>query len=408
MLGVAPCAGAAAEPSPERSAMAWTICWLAWRMVWGIDITQPGANVEKCLQQLFRDWCCGFHYKGPRCDCDAHGIILGCVKISPKGRVLCFDEWCHRRYVLTGPLVTHWGGQFGLAPLDVVATRLATWICCVTRAPRPERPEFDLAALEEVMLPIGSAGIGFGAGLGATLMFRGLPVDAGSHSVGPMGFLGAALSAITRDGVERFATATAVRRISMRGTDLHLMMPVDRGPVAIRHDTGATEAIMMPHVAAAPPMARAAAVDFAAAVARETALADLDDQGSELFASMVAALDLTGIPTVSRLLDDGPEAALARVRAALAADPAFAGRGAPERAMNLVYGAAQATVADAAAAIAEMATARDEDEPFIREDLAETPTISAVRKAVNAHLRGRGVAASTLRDIASRVVAAKT
>jgi hypothetical protein len=159
LLGSSVCSGdKGSKATPVEETLAWLIAWLAWRVIWGVDITKQGAaGVEKCLRLLFEEWCSGFHYKGPHCGCDAHGIILGCIEISPKGRILCFDEWAHRRYVLTGPLVTHWTGQFGLAPIDVMATRLASWICCVAKAPMPSKPDFDFANAASSYLPLGNA-----------------------------------------------------------------------------------------------------------------------------------------------------------------------------------------------------------------------------------------------------------
>src|SRR5262249_14368375 len=77
------------------------------------------------------EWCRGFFYAGPRCNGDFHGAVLGTATVDMTGLVTDFDLWRGRRWVMTGPLVGHFGAQLGLASLDVVVGRLVDSICCL-------------------------------------------------------------------------------------------------------------------------------------------------------------------------------------------------------------------------------------------------------------------------------------
>jgi hypothetical protein len=404
LLGSPACGGAPSAPSPIQSAMAWLICRVAWRLVFGIDIAETrAANAEKCLQLLFAEWCKGFHYKGPRCDCHAHGIILGCVQISPKGLILCFDEWEHRRYVLTGPLISHWGAQFGLAPIDVVATRLASWICCVARAPMPDRGAMFTSVSGQAFMRMGNAAMGFGDGFAASNTFRGTPVVA-SRMVGPGDFIGLALRVLTSGSETPLEMAPAVERISTPGGDLHLIVPRDTAMRTVRHET--IRNAIRPVMAEAPTMAREPLADFVEAFAGQIAVSDLKPPSENpLFERMTAALERAGLGTVADLVALEPEPAVGKVQATLAADTAFADRAAIEKTMAVVFNTALRTLSDTAAAIGAEARKRDEDDAFIRADLTENATVAAVRTAVNAHLRGRGMTTAAVRAIATRVAA---
>lgn len=126
-------------PSPEltgpRTLAVW-IYMIAWRTLFGADPVSPAlgedlrAELGKLLHELLRMWCEGMIYRGPRCGC-SHGITLGSVELDASGRLSRLDIWDGRRHVITGPLINHWIGQFGIEPIDVVAARLAKAICCV-------------------------------------------------------------------------------------------------------------------------------------------------------------------------------------------------------------------------------------------------------------------------------------
>lgn len=125
----------------------------SWRALFGANI-YAGAPVTEAhrralvalIVDLLDRWCNGLLYPGPRCSDEHHGVYLGCAILDRRNRIVAFDPWEHRRYVLTGPLVTYWAGQFGVAPLDVIVGRLARAMCCLADLPtaaftqRPELP----------------------------------------------------------------------------------------------------------------------------------------------------------------------------------------------------------------------------------------------------------------------------
>ena len=307
--------------------------------------------------------------------------------------------------MLTGPLITHWTGQFGLAPIDVMATRLAGWICCVAKAPMPSKPGFDFVNAAANYLPLGNAGLGLGKGFGSAPNFHGVPVAA--QAMGPLDFAAQVLREIGRGAGPRLATATSIRRITLLGSDVSLLEPVEAPRLVDRSASPLVQAIRR-EADAAPPMARTPMADFVQAIAAEVAVADLQPAADNpLVAPLAKALEAAGIRTVSELIEAGAEPALAQARPALARDPAFADRTATDKAMALLYGAALSVVGKAATAVADTANGRPAEDPFIRADLADPATLTAVRRATAVHIQGRGLPAATLRDIAAKVVDAR-
>ncbi len=116
-----------------------TAAWMyltAWRLLFGANPAAPDpdggdrAYLGQLLDSLFHQWCDGFFYPGPTCRENHHGVFLGTASVSPAGSIVDFSAWKNRRYVLTGPLMTHWMGQVGLAPVDVIASRFLQAVCC--------------------------------------------------------------------------------------------------------------------------------------------------------------------------------------------------------------------------------------------------------------------------------------
>lgn len=111
-----------------------------WHLLFGVNPAAdvPDAQRQKLAQlvlDLYKRWCEGFAYPGLRCSEDHHGVYLGCVEISRNGAIRSFDMWEGRRYVVTGPLLAHWGQQLGIAPIDVIAGRFAQAMCCLGGLP---------------------------------------------------------------------------------------------------------------------------------------------------------------------------------------------------------------------------------------------------------------------------------
>jgi hypothetical protein len=337
------------------------------------------------------------HYRGPRCDHHRHGIYLGSVMISAKGRIECFDEWAHRRHVLTGPLITHWAGQFGIAPIDVTAARLASWICCIGRTPLPEMP----AALNKAgLFDVGSAGIGGIEAAGPVVSCGGVAVDR-VQTVGTLEFVGRVLRQLQRHGGDGPAAAMACEVFAAPGLGLQMAVPMDAArvkaasqPVAPAHEAVAAR------IGMAPAMARAPTADLVDRLAESVAVADVKPPTqSPLFDPMVKALEGAQVTNIADLVAFGPEQALGKVRAMLAKEPGFETPRSAERAMSLVYNAALRTLEAAAGAIVDDAAGRQDEEPFLRSDLKDLATRKSVLEKVNLTLR-RGLTANAMRAIA--------
>jgi hypothetical protein len=86
------------------------------------------------IAKLFQDWCQAGLYRGPRCSGEPHGVVIGCAVVEG-GRIVSVDPWGGRRWVLHFPLLTHWTGLAGVAPLDYLASKLFEFLCCVGSHP---------------------------------------------------------------------------------------------------------------------------------------------------------------------------------------------------------------------------------------------------------------------------------
>jgi hypothetical protein len=366
LLGSAACTPVQEQPDPTRVAIAGLICRLAWKILWKIETDEQVAQAERCLRKLFEDWCAEFHYKGPRCDHNKHGIILGCVQISPKGKILCFDEWKHRRYVLTGPLMSHWTGLFGIAPMDVMATRLASWICCVARTPDVAANADDIGDLFNQVMADNRLDVG-----------GGFEIDTDFKSKGVFsGFAKRKTRALPVEQVEISLEANLARRIEAR---------LEAAPVL---------------------MAPTPTLEMIREVSRSVNLVALEPIGGDevTFDAAVAVMDTMELETAEDLLSLDVDLTARRIGATLLANGVVADKSAALRAVGLVQKSAMRTLEAATDAIIAEAKGREEDDDvFTRADFGETATSTAVRKAVNLHLRGRGLSAAVIKDIAKRV-----
>src|SRR5262249_41098488 len=110
----------------------------AWLLFYGIDGNNAAAQAAAIdsLRLLFRSWCEDFLYKGPGCQGEPHGAVIGCT-IVQAGSMGDIDPFGGRRWVVHHPLIAHWMGAFGAAPLDVTASRLFSTICCLASVAAP-------------------------------------------------------------------------------------------------------------------------------------------------------------------------------------------------------------------------------------------------------------------------------
>ena len=389
-----PVDGETATPAAQaRWLLAWMICRMAWRALFGIDIRAAAASgFETCLQRLFKAWCEGFHYKGPRCDGEPHGIVLGSVQLSTKGRVLCFDAWAHRRHVLTGPLLTHWGGQFGLAPLDASIARLARWVCCVAAAPMPARPDGVTLPATSV-LPLAGGAIAAGTAFTASDKLGNTPIRE-VRQVGTLDFIGRVIGALFDPDAPSLGSASALRAVTAPGGSLQWLEPTNFGSAPAGTSSApaaAAEALLAEVNPAARTLSATVRLPMRDLVARYAAavpLAQLKARaGVPLFEPMVSALESGGIVTLGDLVRSGPEPALAQLRAATPQHEVLADPRAAEKAIALVYDSALKALAGVADTVAERARTADELEPFTRSDLDDAAVLAGLRKLNQSQLR---------------------
>lgn len=116
-----------------------------WYALFGVNPFAPvdepyRKKLAELILDLYRRWCEGMAYPGPRCTDEHHGVYLGCAEIDRSGRIRSFDMWEHRRYVVTGALLGAWARQLGIAPLDVIAGRFASAVCCLSGLPALAMP----------------------------------------------------------------------------------------------------------------------------------------------------------------------------------------------------------------------------------------------------------------------------
>jgi hypothetical protein len=126
--------GTPTEVTSARREIAQGIYRTAWLMLFGIsEGANPGA-LGSALQRLLEGWCNDLLWKGPQCCGDPHGVVIGCAVVAA-GTIQSIDPYGGRRYVVHYPLLEHWSAQFGIAPLDITATRSFSKLCCLAGLP---------------------------------------------------------------------------------------------------------------------------------------------------------------------------------------------------------------------------------------------------------------------------------
>lgn len=391
------------DEANARKTIAWALCWIAWKALYGIDTSEPkAAKIQTCLRALFVEWCEGFAYKGPRCCATSHGIYLGGVELSPRGRILCFDPWRYRRHVLTGPLLTHWTGQFGLPPIDRVAARVASWICCVARADVGTAPAV-LDQASGMLMPLGTGSLAIGPAFAAGNI-GGAATRRSSED--PIEFALSVLNAYFDRG-RSASSAPSVEVTSVENAPVHLVTP-DRAMAAAPAAAPASEWSARSAIAAdTPPIAHKVGSEFLGRFAETVPVASLKPEAEiATFEPVLAALEKAEIRSIAALAALGPEKAADRVREELVGSAEFADAAAVDKATGIVYERAVRLLESAGEAIASEARSREPGEPFIRSDLPDV--VSDVQRAANQFLKkGKGTTLAGLREVAARTVAAR-
>jgi len=123
-----------------------TLAVAIYRSVWKLFFaTEPDTDryhLTDALQRLLQAWCRALLYPGPKCLCEPHGVVIGCTTVSA-GTIQNVDPWGGRRWVVHYPLLAYWGQQFGIMPLDAIASKLFDFLCCVAHLPAPRVPRRD-------------------------------------------------------------------------------------------------------------------------------------------------------------------------------------------------------------------------------------------------------------------------
>ena len=185
----------------EQQALAAALNHAAWRLLYGEDAGERRADLVQAIRKLFQAWCQALLYPGPRCECgcDPHGVIVGCALVEG-GTIRSVDPWGGRRWVVHYPLLSYWGKQFGLQPLDALASKFFDLICCVAHL-YPSRdgviltgvPPVDRAAApgRSAVVPLGGAVLIFDepANVAKRLEELGIAVT-GSQALAPAAFIG--------------------------------------------------------------------------------------------------------------------------------------------------------------------------------------------------------------------------
>jgi len=406
-------AGGPAYKVPTKNAserynlLAWFMCQVVWKLLFKADISdQQGEKLTALTQKLFQDWCHGFVYPGPCCHDDEHGVYLGCVELSDKGGVISFDPWALRRHVITGPLLSHWAGQFGLAPIDVVAGRFAQWVCCVKSLPAITRPlegVFGNAKpMEAVAVNEGGTELYLGDNVEGYLSQAGYQMVGEKRAVSTEELNAELFKSISQIPLNRYTRDMRGREVvTIPGQNVALLIPVD-APVLGRRDYKEFSEAVKHASYSARPFARNAVADFLRTLSDDVNLVSLDvPEGNEKFELVVESLTATGITSLRDYLMVGPEegAELARVIAGDKAQPLEEFYIAAEQ----VFNASEGFVEKAAKPI--LKNISDSEEMFVRENLANEKLIAAVRSSATTSLKKNRLTTAMVTDVAAKVVA---
>jgi len=309
-----------------RSGGAWTqqryIAMLLYIVAWRLlNVNILAANEElrqelgRVLARLFECWCNAMLYPGPRCATDDHGVVLGTATFTLSGQLVSFDMWENRREVITGPLINHWLGVFGFAPIDVVANRIAQAICCISGLQIPTigfgqdgttggvilGPNTN-ANPDRVAVPLGGGNV-----------VVGRATNAAATDVSPTSLVGHMVSALV--GANGTPLATFRSRLA-NGTVVEVTAPSTSGDATTTGSiTTSVDPIVRALAPALSPINRSVVARATSELAREvpaSAVAELSAPASELAKSL-------GAMTVAGLVEAGPEGLLAK---APSADPA--------------------------------------------------------------------------------------
>jgi hypothetical protein len=188
-------AGTTTEVHTFRRELASQLYRVAWLALFGVAKGDGGSAIGDTLQRLLAAWCDSFLWKGPTCDGEPHGVVIGCTVLM-NNTIGPIDPFGGRRHVLHYPILSYWGEQFGLAPIDVTAARMFSLICCVSDL--PAIPEQEPAAM--LSTAMGDSFFNIGAPDAVDQHLRNEQVNViGTVRVGMFEFAARVLSAINKN-----------------------------------------------------------------------------------------------------------------------------------------------------------------------------------------------------------------
>ena len=325
--------GATDDVRREQEAIAAALNVSAWRLLYGNAAANEQADLVEALRKLFAAWCKALLYPGPRCECgcDPHGVVIGCAQVDG-GTIRTIDAWGGRRWVVHYPLLAYWGKQFGVQPLDALASRFFDLICCVAHV-YPARDATGLATglstrgsigAQSAVVPFGASVLIFDepANVARRLAELGL-APARTETVGPTEFIALAVEALHTSGATAPPGATLVHYTVTGLSNMHFVTPAATGIISFPTRGRTGSAVADP---GRPPTTRAADMVRTTIAARpqRTAIPELlrdvtatlthdllgviaPEPTTDAAKSVRDDLAATGITSIAGLLDTHPE-----------------------------------------------------------------------------------------------------
>ena len=318
----------------EQAAVAAALNLAAWRLLYGNVAVNEQVDLVEALRKLFVAWCKALLYPGPRCECgcDPHGVVVGCALVEG-GTIRMVDPWGGRRWVVHYPLLTYWGKQFGIQPLDALASKFFDLICCVAHL-YPSRNGTGLSTgvttapptlerARSAVVPMGASVLIFDdpANVAGRLTELGLAA-ARTETVGPTEFIAHVVEALHVSGASAAPGATLVDYTVTGLPDMHFVTPAANGifsvPIGVGPAPtpvpsppgrpGTTRAVDMVSTALAartaiPPLLR----DVSATLAFDLLGVIAPEPTTDAARSVRDALKTAGIASVAGLLNARPE-----------------------------------------------------------------------------------------------------
>jgi hypothetical protein len=202
--------------------------------------------------------------------------------------------------------LAHWGEQFGIAPPDLTASRIASLICCLSQLPVPDAGMFGDPGY--VALPSGAhMAVEPEKAFTARLRRRDI-VPKRRASLSPSDFVDHVLTEITRPPTTE--PPAAVAHFTPKGfPNVHLLVPIEPEAIPVTPDIGPIRRIVdggvvdRPREDAVPPMLRNVAMDVGVLIMHNVPPPAEADAERRVRGRLAGA----GVATVGDLLSADPD-----------------------------------------------------------------------------------------------------